>query len=233
MVSTTKSVAPLAAVGLSTLSGMAPGTSLVPESPSVAADLAGSSAVRSVGGMAVSCGQARVDLGAVLAPGKSLVAVGLAEDVSDREPAAPALKVPAEALAAQVKGGAKRGNKGKNKKAAGQRPVVDVQQQTVDNAPGLVQLEGDGHLLSSADRDKEGVEGSKLGPGTGDGGSLNSALSGSVVQCLGAVVAKGVPKNWAEECDAGEGVNSALDQLATSSSVSKTKQKGKALLSSK
>jgi len=236
--SSAKSGAPSAGVGQSTPSGMAPGTLLVSDAPSVVVDLVGSSAVRSVKGVSMSCGLAREVLGSVQVPGNSDVAEGQVEGVSGMEPPAPALNFPAEDLAARVKGGARHGNKGRHKKAAGQRPVTDVQMQSVDLVPCLRPVEGGlsrrgSQLLTSADRDKEGLEGFKIGSGTGGGGSLNSAQTGSVVQCLRAVAAESVSRNWAEECEAGEGVDIALDQMATCSPVPKVKLKGKALQPSK
>jgi len=72
-----------------------------------------------------------------------------------------------------------------------------------------------------------------MNPVSGGSGSLFSAHNGSVVQALGAVDVGGVHMDKAEECAAGEGVNITLDLMATLASVSRVKQKGKALPSSK
>ena len=194
------------------------------------AEQAGDNAVRSAGGLAVSCGHDSGDLEAVLPPGKSVGAEDLVEDVSDGVPLAPALIAPAVALAAQVKGGTRKGNKGRNRKGSGQRSVADAKQQLVEDATNLKPVEGGVLLPSSAD--KEGVVGSKLDPVPGGGGSLFSAHSGKVIQALGVVDAGSVHMDRSEEFVAGEGVSIALDQIATSASVSKVKHKGRAPFSS-
>ena len=77
------------------------------------------------------------------------------------------------------------------------------------------------------------MEGCKQGAGSGDGGSLKSSKIDTVVQGLKAVDAGSGSRNWAEECDAGEGFTRALDRPASYSSLSKVKLKGKAPQSSK
>ena len=74
---------------------------------------------------------------------------------------------------------------------------------------------------------------SKLNPVPGGSGALDSAHPGSVVQALGAVDAGSAQLDWAEESEAGDTVNIALDQIVNSASVSNVKLKGKALPSSK
>ena len=96
-----------------------------------------------------------------------------------------------------------------------------------------IQKSMEGGVLLASSADEEGVVRSKLDPVPGGSGSIASALSGSVIQALGAVDAGGAHMDWAEECEAGDGVNIALDHIATSASVSKVNLKGKALPSSK
>ena len=115
-------------------------------------------------------------------------------------------------------GGARPGIKGRHRKTAGQRADAAVQQQSVDEGPCLKPVEEGlsrqgSQLHTSAGGDKEGVEGYKLGPGSGGGGSLKSAQIGSVVQCLSAVATESASRNWAEECVAGEGVSKGSSVL--------------------
>jgi len=115
--------------------------------------------------------------------------------------------------------------------ATGQHKAVDKGRALKPVEESLTRLGG--QRLSSADRVREGVEGRKLGAGSGGGGSLKSAQIGSVVQCLTAAATESASRNWAEECEAGEAVNKGLDRPPSHASVSKVKQKGKAPQSSK
>jgi len=125
----------------------------------------------------------------------------------------------------------------KEKKKSGQRAVAAVQQQSDDVGLRVEPVEEGSsrqvrQMHAKGGKDKEGVECYILGSASTECGSLNPGQFGSVVQGLKAVT-ENISRSWAEECEAGKGVNKALDRLASHSSVSKVKLKGKALHSSK
>ena len=190
------------------------------------------------GGLLAGSGRTAPAPGAALDKGKEVAAEELVVDGQGAVSPVPVLSKKAVNLPAQVKGGGGSGIKGKHKRAAGQQAVAAVQQQTVQEGAGRRPVvEGHprqvGHMRSSGGKGKDGKEVSKIGAGSGVGGTLISSEVDSVVQGLEAVDAGSGSGIWADECEAGEGIIRPLVRPASFSSLSKVKQKGKGSQSSK
>ena len=138
---------------------------------------------------------------------------------------------PVEVQHARAEGGATLGLKKKHKKHVGQQSDAAVRQ-LLDHGPEL--RPGDSapscigpQMPPSAGKFKEDMMGSKLGSGSGGGGSLKPAQIGSVERGVKAVAAEGALRKWADECDVAEGVTKGHGRASSHASVPKVKQKGK------